>query len=91
MHADLLPGHLFESVVSAFKALFAMTSTPATTKMSILLMLVNLGTRLPSFLVFILGNDLIQVRFVPLPSPHPIYLSSASPVHRIVACLLMCR
>lgn len=60
VHADLMPGHLFESVIVAFKALFSKSSN-RNIQMSIMSVLINLGIRIPNFLVFILGTDLIQI------------------------------
>jgi hypothetical protein len=61
VHADLLPGHLFENVIAAFKKLFIDPSTSRQIRIAILGLLTNLGIRIPNFLVYILGSDLIQV------------------------------
>jgi hypothetical protein len=61
VHADLLPGHLFENVIAAFKKLFIDPSTSRQIRVAILGLLTNLGIRIPNFLVYILGSDLIQV------------------------------
>jgi hypothetical protein len=60
VHPDLMPGHLFESVIVAFKALFA-RGEDRQIQMLIVNVLINLGIRIPNFLVFILGTDLIQL------------------------------